>query len=162
MPRQRVHLSLIFPFMSKCLSFYSLFSGPKNLDHLLNRKPQRTAIAQPGHRPCTGFKIVLCSFHLGLWVSHKMILTFKHLTYRRNVINRAMHQAQCSRQIPVNGGKIGELSPPLLLVQYSTFSWSRVIGGQSTTTLYNQRQDLDPFHISCVVIFGRSLTLGAT
>ena len=59
-----------------------------------------------------------------------------------------MHQAQCSRQIPVNGGKIGELSPPLLLVHYRTFSWSRVIGGQRTTTLYNQRQDY-PFHISC-------------
>ena len=159
MPKQHVHLSLIFPFMSKCLSFYSLFSRPKNLDHLLNRKPQRTAIVQPGHRPFSGFKVVLCSFHLGLWVSDKMILTFKHLTYRRNVVSRAMHQ-QCSRRIPVNGGKIGELSPPLL-VHYSTFSWSRVIGGQRTTTLNNQTQD-NPFHISCIVTLGRSLTLGAT
>ena len=142
MPRQHVHLSLIFPFMSKCLSFYSLFSGPKNLDHLLNRKPQRTAIAQPGHRPCSGFKIVLCSFHLGLWVSHKMILTFRHLTYRRNVVSRAMHQAQCSRQIPVNGGKLGELSPPLLLVHYRTFSWSRVTGGQGAQPLFTIRRKI--------------------
>ena len=90
-----------------------------------------------------------------------MILTFRHLTYRRNVVSRAMHQ-QCSRQIPVNGGKLGELSPPLLLVHYRTFSWSRVIGEQRTTTLYNQRQEDYPFHISCIVIFGRRLILGAT
>ena len=54
---------------------FTVHQLPKNLDHLLNRKPQRTAIIQPGHRTCSGFKIVLCSFYLGLWVSHKMNLT---------------------------------------------------------------------------------------
>ena len=52
-----------------------------------------------------------------------------------------MHQ-QCSRQIPVNGGKLGELSPPLLLVHYRTFSWSRVTGGQGAQPLFTIRRKI--------------------